>query len=135
MAWDNSADNPYNPDPTRDVTFGEPTTDEMMFGFMRFAYLEEPEEVVLDADTLAAYAGTYAFDEENQFTITLKGEHLIAEFPGNPSFPITPQGDDKFVFSMINMILDFERNENGEVVAMELTFQDEVNHATKISGN
>lgn len=34
--WDNSEDNPYNPDPTQRVTFGQPTTDEMSFGFMSF---------------------------------------------------------------------------------------------------
>ncbi|MEM9407574.1 MAG: hypothetical protein AAGA81_16165 [Acidobacteriota bacterium] len=34
--WDNSADNPYNPDPTVTVRWGEPTTDEMSFGFMSF---------------------------------------------------------------------------------------------------
>ncbi len=33
-AWDNSADNPHNPDPTRDVKWGEPTTDEMMVGWI-----------------------------------------------------------------------------------------------------
>src|SRR5262249_47648655 len=31
--FDNSADNPANPDPSRDVRFGEQTWDEMMFGF------------------------------------------------------------------------------------------------------
>lgn len=34
--YDNSADNPHNPDPTRDVTFGEQSTDEMMFGVFDF---------------------------------------------------------------------------------------------------
>ena len=34
--YDNSADNPNNPDPTRDVTFGEQSTDEMMFGVFDF---------------------------------------------------------------------------------------------------
>jgi len=34
--WDNSADNPYNPDPTETVYFGEPTTAEMSFGFMDY---------------------------------------------------------------------------------------------------
>ncbi len=33
-AWDNSADNPHNPDPTKDITWGEPTTDEMMVGWI-----------------------------------------------------------------------------------------------------
>ena len=40
MAWDNSADNPSNPDPTQTVTFGQPTTSEMMFGFITYADAE-----------------------------------------------------------------------------------------------
>jgi hypothetical protein len=34
--YDNSADNPNNPDPERAVTFGEQSTDEMMFGVVEF---------------------------------------------------------------------------------------------------
>lgn len=34
--WDNSEDNPYNPNPDKVVRFGEQTWDEMMFGFMDF---------------------------------------------------------------------------------------------------
>ncbi len=34
--FDNSADNPVNPDPTRNVTFGEETNDEMMIGFLDY---------------------------------------------------------------------------------------------------
>ena len=40
MVWDNSADNPYNPDPSETVVFGEPTTAEMMFGFVSWADAE-----------------------------------------------------------------------------------------------
>jgi len=40
MTWDNSADNPANPDPTVEVVFGEPTTAEMMFGFITYADAE-----------------------------------------------------------------------------------------------
>jgi mono/diheme cytochrome c family protein len=35
-SWDNSADNPYNPDPAKTIRWGEPTTDEMSFGYMSF---------------------------------------------------------------------------------------------------
>jgi len=37
-AWyDNSDDNPANPDPSRRVTWGEKTSDEMMLGYMMFS--------------------------------------------------------------------------------------------------
>ncbi|MGD8602070.1 MAG: hypothetical protein PVF19_12020, partial [Gemmatimonadota bacterium] len=38
--WDNSAANPSNPNPNREVHFGQPTTDEMGFGFMSFISAE-----------------------------------------------------------------------------------------------
>ena len=41
MSWDNSPENPNNPDPTIDVTFGEPTTSEMMFGFVNYTDAEK----------------------------------------------------------------------------------------------
>jgi len=44
--WDNSADNPANPNPNREVGFGQPTTDEMGFGFMNFISAESDHYVV-----------------------------------------------------------------------------------------
>jgi mono/diheme cytochrome c family protein len=133
MAWDNSAENPFNPDPSADVVFGQPTTDEMMFGFMRFAYLDEPEESEVDAAALAAYAGTYKFDVHGgtSFTIALKGGRLMADFPGNPPFPIATKGQDEFEFALANMILKFERNDDGEVHAVVMHNRGEVHRATK----
>jgi hypothetical protein len=37
-AWyDNSANNPHNPDPAREVPWGDQTSDEMLFAFFDFA--------------------------------------------------------------------------------------------------
>lgn len=44
-AWyDNSADNPGNPDPTETVEYGDQSFDEMMFGFFEWAPLPEASE-------------------------------------------------------------------------------------------
>jgi len=45
--WDNSADNPANPDPTKTVTFGNESYDEMMIGFVDYTVDEgvRPKEV------------------------------------------------------------------------------------------
>jgi len=42
--WDNSEDNPFNPDPNRNVTWGEATHEEMMFGWMSFTNPDEGSE-------------------------------------------------------------------------------------------
>lgn len=39
--YDNSSGNPGNPDPTRDVSWGRETTDEMMIGFVDYYELDE----------------------------------------------------------------------------------------------
>jgi mono/diheme cytochrome c family protein len=41
MTWDNSAQNPANPDPTRTVRWGDQTWDEMNAGWIRFRYADE----------------------------------------------------------------------------------------------
>ncbi len=42
--WDNSANNLANPDPTQDVHYGIQTSEEMMFGFLSYAYDEPVQE-------------------------------------------------------------------------------------------
>ncbi|HUP51868.1 MAG TPA: hypothetical protein VM198_05295 [Longimicrobiales bacterium] len=46
LSWDNSASNPHNPNPDREVGYGEPTTDEMGFGFMNYIEVEPRHYVV-----------------------------------------------------------------------------------------
>ncbi|HUF22179.1 MAG TPA: redoxin domain-containing protein [Burkholderiales bacterium] len=41
MTWDNSAQNPANPDPDQDVYWGEQTWDEMNVGWIRFRYADD----------------------------------------------------------------------------------------------
>ncbi len=43
-AYDNSPDNPYNPDPTQEVYFGIQTDDEMMIGYYDVVWLEPGPE-------------------------------------------------------------------------------------------
>ncbi len=38
--WDNSAQNPANPDPTREVPWGLQSMDEMLYGTIRFSYID-----------------------------------------------------------------------------------------------
>ena len=40
--WDNSKNNPFNPDPTKSVKFGLQTWEEMMVGFVAYVY-ENPD--------------------------------------------------------------------------------------------
>ncbi|MBM3840845.1 MAG: redoxin domain-containing protein [Verrucomicrobia bacterium] len=44
--WDNSRDNPLNPDPTRAVPWGEQTWDEMLNGWLEFVFVDPPGQQV-----------------------------------------------------------------------------------------
>lgn len=52
--FDNSAWNPFNPDPAKTVRFGLQTEDEMMYGF--FFYTEDGENLALDVDPKTGFA-------------------------------------------------------------------------------
>jgi len=54
--FDNSADNPYNPDPTDTVRWGEPTTAEMSFGWMSYIS-PTPRDPSAPLDTLDVDSG------------------------------------------------------------------------------
>jgi hypothetical protein len=87
--YDNSADNPANPDPTRDVTFGNESYDEMMIGFVDYVVAEgmRPKSVEQQLSTLRAAAlaeeATRVFDVR----VTQEGEdeHLdtVLALPAN----------------------------------------------------
>lgn len=54
---DNSAGNRYNPDPTQHVRWGSETTDEMMIGFMDYAYVTLKDEQTMFPDGGGAFGG------------------------------------------------------------------------------
>jgi hypothetical protein len=39
--WDNSSGNPFNPDPSQTVHYGEQTWEEMMFGFIQYLHVDD----------------------------------------------------------------------------------------------
>ncbi len=83
--WDNSADNPYNPDPTKRVYYGEPTTDEMSYGYISF--INDSDDTENFFDNLTGASGTidltalmYAYDDNHDRM--LQKEEAPAEFQG-----------------------------------------------------
>ena len=50
MTWDNSAQNPANPDPDKTVRWGDQTWEEMNAGWIRFRYLDEGPDAAKTAE-------------------------------------------------------------------------------------
>lgn len=79
----------------------------------------EPEEIALDAATLADYVGKYRFDF-GVLDVALTNDHLEAQLTGQPPFPIFASAKDKFFYQIVDAQLDFERDASGKVVAAVL---------------
>jgi len=56
--WDNSAQNVANPDPTIDVTWGEQSWEEMLFGAVLMRFLDDEEVAALKAKEARDVAST-----------------------------------------------------------------------------
>ena len=79
--WDNSAGNPANPDPTRNVRFGSESYDEMMIGFIDYVVKDgisprPPEEI------LASYAQKLATQHPGEIYSVSVVQDDGAEIPG-----------------------------------------------------
>jgi len=89
--YDNSANNPNNPDPTRDVYFGTATTDEMLFGIFEYIHDDEKGKVLAPEDKLAQFAATFPAGEAYEVNLLLGGGKI-------PSVIHLPrQGDGQWI--------------------------------------
>lgn len=57
MTWDNSAQNPLNPDPTKEVHWGDQTWEEMNVGWFRYRVADDADRAQAAAEKLRTVAG------------------------------------------------------------------------------
>jgi hypothetical protein len=95
--FDNSTANKSNPDPKRNVTFGEQTADEMLFTFVRFRWKDETSTSRKD-DYQAALQANIMFgalddDIDGKITVAeLRNTPMFAPFKA--SFPLVDANKD-----------------------------------------
>jgi mono/diheme cytochrome c family protein len=112
--FDNSAKNRFNPDPTKDVRYGEPTYDEMLLGFMD-SVAETPSVAQVDAKILDKYTGKYEVSPNIFATVTRNGNSLVVQIPLRSKMEFLPQSETKFFRSGTDEDLTFILDEKGEV--------------------
>lgn len=91
--YDNSAGNPYNPDPNRSVYFGTSTDDEMLFGIFEYIEVDGAAQTA-DVDPLAKFAAS--FPEGEAYNVSLPmGEARLSSIMYLPR-----DGDGKWLLVM-----------------------------------
>ncbi|MBS1811116.1 MAG: hypothetical protein JST84_23335, partial [Acidobacteria bacterium] len=119
--FDNTTKNKFNPDPSQEVRYGEPTYDEMMIGFMDYAS-DWPAPIKVDPQVFADYAGKYERGEGRIITVVREGDKLInIAADGRTKFELVPIGKDKFRLNENE--ITFLRNDKGEVVERLVEFE------------
>jgi hypothetical protein len=113
--FDNSAKNKFNPDPTKDVRYGEPTYDEMMLGFMDFV-TEMPPVARIDAKILDSYAGKYEVMPNVFANVIREGNSLVVQIPFQSKLVFLPASETKFFLRNSDTDLTIVKNDKGEVV-------------------
>jgi mono/diheme cytochrome c family protein len=113
--FDNSAKNKFNPDPTKEVRYGEPTYDEMMLGFMDFV-TEFPAVAQVDPKLLDGYTGKYEIDPNVFATVTREGNSLFVQRPLRSKMEFLPVSESTFFQKHGDTDLKFIKNDKGEVI-------------------
>lgn len=119
--YDNSADNPNNPDPTKDVTFGEQSTNEMFFGVFDFTPKDGVAPVPTTVDKrMAVLAST--LPPESTYTTSVT---ILKPIPAVLHLPRT--GEGMFYLGQgrfqINMIPIKTITWNGDAFEFRMTAQ------------
>ncbi len=114
-SFDNSAKNKFNPDPTKDVRYGEPTYDEMMLGFMDFV-TEMPPIAKLDPKILDSYAGKYEVMKGVYANVVREGNSLVVQIPMRAKLEFVPTSETEFILKGGDADLTIVKNDKGEVV-------------------
>ncbi len=112
--FDNSAKNKFNPDPTKDIRYGEPTYDEMMLGFMDYV-TEMPAIATVDPRVLDSYTGKYEVMPNVIAQVTREGNSLIISIPFRPRMEFVPESETAFFTRSGEAALTFVKDKNGEV--------------------
>ena len=130
--FDNTAKNKFNPDPAKEVRYGEPTYDEMMIGFMDYA-TEWPAMVKVDPKIFADYLGRYDRGEGRIISIVREGDKLILiAADGKTKVELIPIGKDNFRTEDNQAEVTFVRNDKGEVIERLIEFEGGAMHNKKI---
>ena len=111
--FDNSKNNKFNPDPTKDIRYGEPTYDEMMLGFMDFV-TENPTMAQVDPKILDSYTGKYEVMPNVFAQVTRDGNSLVVSSMLG-KFVFLPQSETKFFQKNGEVDLTIVKNDSGEI--------------------
>ena len=130
--FDNSARNKFNPDPTKDVRYGEPTYDEMMIGYIDYVGVR-PVMAKIDPKIYDSYVGRYEVGPGLGVVVTKVGDRLFGQAMTQPKVELLPESQSKFFLREVDALVTFVKNDAGDVAELTLEQGGRTLHAKKVS--
>ena len=81
---------------------------------------ETHKETRVPVSTLSKYAGTYQMRPNVDLSVTLDGDHLMAQLTGQPKFQIFAESDTVFFYKIVEAILEFQIDASGATTGVRL---------------
>lgn len=93
--------------------------------------VENPVAISMDAAAQMEYVGVYSINAKEDRVIRLEGNQLTSQRTGSSKLSIFPYAKDKFYFDGSSSLLQFNRDDAGKIVAMELMANEWINSTAK----
>ena len=94
----------------------------------------EHQEVSVDPNVLAGYAGTYELAPGVNILITLEGKQLSEKLGAQDAFPIFPESERMFFLKVVDAQIEFEKDASGVVTDLVLHQGGRDQKAARING-
>jgi CubicO group peptidase (beta-lactamase class C family) len=78
------------------------------------------KEITVPVSTLSSYVGTYQLRPNAALTVTLDGDHLMAQLTGQPNFPIFAESETLFFYEIVEATLEFQKDASGTTNGVRL---------------
>jgi CubicO group peptidase (beta-lactamase class C family) len=78
------------------------------------------KEITVPVSTLSKYPGTYELRANVALTVTLEGDHLMAQLTAQPKFQIFPASDTVFFYKIVEATLEFQKDGSGAIAGVRL---------------
>ena len=78
------------------------------------------KEITVPVSTLSSYVGTYQLRPNAVLTVTLDGDHLMAQLTGQPNFPIFAESETLFFYKIVEATLEFQKDASGATTGVRL---------------
>lgn len=91
-----------------------------------------PKEISLTASEVERYVGDYKIAPNIVFQISVEGQHLFLQFPGQPKIEFFATSENLFFTKIADVMLEFTKDNNNTIISVAIKQSGQVTIAQKV---